>query len=342
MHGELIQEVYAMEVNYRLDQSPLAKPQENKFVEAEASSRAALRVQPCDPEALFALGEAQFNRGDDAEAIRLFEQAIYSKPDFFRAYSRLADIYRQKECFRSVEDTYRRWSDVDPSNAGVRHLAAATSGRNVPARCDEKYIVGLFDRCANSFDDHLMTHLKYRGPEIVAAALSVYMGAFPSQLRILDAGCGTGLCGAQIRSWCTRLVGVDLSKEMVANARKRKVYDELIESEICRFMESRPAQFDVVVSADVLIYFGVLEPVMHAVRHTLMPSGLFVATVEALPDENQGPYRLDVNGRYSHHRCYIGDVLSASGFHLLQINPETIRWEKNKKVSGYAFVARKC
>ena len=38
---------------------------------------------------------------------------------------------------------------------------------------------------------------------------------------MLDAGCGTGLCGPLIAPHARRLVGVDLSGQMLAHARER-------------------------------------------------------------------------------------------------------------------------
>ena len=37
--------------------------------------------------------------------------------------------------------------------------------------------------------------------------------------RVLDAGCGTGLCGPLLRPYAKRLVGVDLSSGMLERAR---------------------------------------------------------------------------------------------------------------------------
>jgi predicted TPR repeat methyltransferase len=49
---------------------------------------------------------------------------------------------------------------------------------------------------------------------------------------------------------------------MLAKARERQVYDELHESELVAFMRARPREYDVVISADTLVYFGALEDAM--------------------------------------------------------------------------------
>ncbi len=309
--------------------------------QAEICSRAALRIKPDDSDSLYVLGEVHFDRGDSFETVRLLKQAIYCNPLFYRGYRNLANVYYVLGRIRDAAQTYCKWSELDPRNPEPRHMVAATSGVEAPTRCAEDYVATHFDKFAASFDDILVKELRYQGPQIVVTALAGHVGSPSSQLDVLDAGCGTGLCGQQIHPWCRRLVGVDLSKEMLQQARKRQIYTELIESDLCKFMESRPGAFDAVVAADVLIYFGALEPVMFSVTRTLRPHGLFAASAEALLDDDRVSYRLEVHGRYSHHETYIRRALAENGLELLQLNREVIRWELGKKVVGYGFVARK-
>ena len=49
----------------------------------------------------------------------------------------------------------------------------------------------------------------------------------PADAYILDAGCGTGLCGPLVAPHAQRLTGVDLSAGMLAQASEKGVYDEL-------------------------------------------------------------------------------------------------------------------
>jgi predicted TPR repeat methyltransferase len=58
-------------------------------------------------------------------------------------------------------------------------------------------------------------------------------GVEPSlHFDVLDAGCGTGLCGAILAPFARRLVGVDLSEGMLAHAKAKNVYHELVKAEL--------------------------------------------------------------------------------------------------------------
>ncbi|WP_204319811.1 class I SAM-dependent DNA methyltransferase, partial [Klebsiella pneumoniae] len=85
-------------------------------------------------------------------------------------------------------------------------LLAAISGENVPDRASDAYVANLFDAFAATFD-HKLARLDYRAPELVAEAVAASQEAGTTGLAILDAGCGTGLCGPSLRPFADRLIG---------------------------------------------------------------------------------------------------------------------------------------
>ena len=101
---------------------------------------------------------------------------------------------------------------------------------------------------------------------------------------VLDAGCGTGLCGPLLAPYARRLVGVDLSTGMLKQAEAKNVYDQLYKVELTAYLRDCPGEFDVIVSADTLVYFGPLESVARAAAGALRPGGRLIFTVEALLD----------------------------------------------------------
>ncbi len=216
-------------------------------------------------------------------------------------------------------------------------MAAALSGTQVPKRADDRYIASVFDHYAATFDEHLK-HLEYRAPELVAANLAPQLETGGAAV-LLDAGCGTGLCGPLLRPFCSRLIGVDLSPRMIEHARRRGDYEELVVAELVAFMRDRPGAFDAIVSADTLVYFGALEEVCQAAHDSLRSGGLFVFTVEALLT-GDAPHQLLVHGRYAHRDTYLRSVLEQHGFAVLELRREALRMERLQDVIGYLVMAR--
>ncbi|MER9229225.1 class I SAM-dependent methyltransferase [Mesorhizobium sp. M0664] len=69
----------------------------------------------------------------------------------------------------------------------------------------------------------------YCGPMIVAelagAVQTAYLASERTAIAILDAGCGTGLVGVELKRLGFRLIdGIDLSQEMAEKARQTRVY----------------------------------------------------------------------------------------------------------------------
>jgi predicted TPR repeat methyltransferase len=308
-----------------------------RLAEAEILCRLALREAPYNADALYILGRVHSDRGDDSEAARLLQQVLFFSPRYIAAYPHLAHYYY---AMRQVEDSLRlltAWTAVDPSNPEAQHLMAAITGNEPSQRCSEGYIKTYFNEFASSFDHVLLQKLAYRGPEIVAAAFQKYCAG--SQRDVLDAGCGTGLCGPGIRSWCRKLVGVDLAERMIHAARERKCYSELVVGEVCAVMESRLQAFDAVIAADVLIYFGALDHFLGSARGSLRPGGILIITTESLPEDARERYRLLLNGRYAHRKSYVVSAVDEAGFEVAGIRDECIRWELGQNVMGHCIVA---
>jgi len=260
---------------------------------------------------------------------------------FVDALQTLAHVYYRLGRRDEARAVYQQWAEEVPDDPTPRHMLAATSGQEVPDRADDRYIVETFDGFAESFDQQLTT-LGYSAPQLVAASLIVHPLYLTGRAAVLDAGCGTGWCGPLLRSTAGRLVGVDLSPGMLALARQRGVYDELHESELTAFMRSRPAAFDIIVLADVLCYFGRLEPAIDAAHDALLSGGLLSFSVEALAEAPaEAGFELAAHGRYSHTRRYLEHVMVDSGFGPPSIDEVVLRHEMGEPVKGYLVTGRR-
>src|SRR5262249_28939216 len=87
------------------------------------------------------------------------------------------------------------WLEEEPENAIAQHMLSACTGRDVPQRASNAFIEATFDSLASSFESKL-ERLSYRAPALVAEMLEDSGLGRSHRLDVLDAGCGTGLCGA--------------------------------------------------------------------------------------------------------------------------------------------------
>ncbi len=304
---------------------------------AEHAYTQATNLAPKLAEAWFNLGILFRRKRRPEEALKSFRAVLDSNPRFSGAYESLGLLLYRMGRNDHAADVYRKWLDVEPGNPLAQHMWAATSGQSVPLRADDRYVAKLFDGFASSFDWSLKS-LDYAAPQLLSAALAEHIDFGQSNLDVLDAGCGTGLCGLLLRSTAKTLVGVDLSSGMLAKARARKVYDELVEGELCAFMRSRPAAFDVVNCADTLVYFGALEEALGAAHACLRPRGVFGFTLEAEPADSAESYKIHAHGRYGHGAHYVTSVMHDSGFTAVARESVVLRKERGQDVQGHLII----
>jgi predicted TPR repeat methyltransferase len=276
------------------------------------------------------------------EAVECLKTAISLKPDHDAAYERLGLILYRAGKTRELAELYGDWLKYSPDNPTARHLHAAAVGEAVPDRASDEYVRATFDAFASSFDESL-GDLIYQAPQLVAQAVGRHLGTdavVPSR-DVLDAGAGTGLCGPLLRPYACRMVGVDLSPAMLDKARARGCYDELVVMELCAFMRSRPAAYDVVVSADTLCYFGALEEALAGARGCLRPGGLLTFTVERWEaDDASGRFHMAPHGRYMHSDAYLVQALQEAGLLQREMTPVVLRRELGFDVQGVLVVAQ--
>lgn len=205
-------------------------------------------------------------------------------------------------------------------------------------RAPDDFIKRQFDRFAGSFDQ-VLANLDYRVPELIRQRLKQHK--LPSaELEILDAGCGTGLCGPFLKPLAAQLIGVDLSPGMLDLARRRDLYDDLIEAELTGYLQQSPQAFDLIVCSDTLCYFGDLSAILDATSAALKPGGLFIFSVEHLEPERPAGFRINSSGRYSHCKPYVLAQLGKSGLETESCREEVLRKERGEKVHGMVIEAR--
>jgi len=305
--------------------------------EANAAFGSALGLRPRLAEDSFLLTNGYLALGRPDDAMASYREALSLDSAYaHQHYARGASLQlrgRRSDAARMV-----RWGlTLKPDDPELAFILQAIEGASSHARAPDAFITRHFDRFAETFDSVLEGKLRYRTPGHILDAVRRAAGK-NGALDVLDVGCGTGLCGPRLRPLARRLVGVDLSSKMVDKARERGVYDELRIGELTAALAGQRAAYDLIVSADVLVYFGDLTPVFVAVARALRPNGIFACSVERL----DGPdYLLQTSGRYAHSAAYLREQARLAGLDEVGLDERALRLEGNSRVRGYIGVFRR-
>jgi predicted TPR repeat methyltransferase len=296
-----------------------ALQQQKRYEEAVSRYERAIALRPDMADAHLNLGRALEALDRMAEALDAFRQAVLLRPFHADSYRGLGWVLYGQGRIDEAAEVYRKWLSFEPDNPLAAHQLAGCTGHEVPARASDAYVQTLFESFAGTFDK-VLESLQYRAPALVAQAAAEVLGPPAARLDILDAGCGTGLCAEHFKPFARRLVGIDLSLEMLKRAAMRKLYDELFMGELTGYVGAEPAAWDLVVSADTLVYFGDLTGAMVAARRGLRPGGHLVFTLERSDESLPEGFKINPHGRYSHTEAYVRRVLAASALLVARLS----------------------
>lgn len=363
----------------RLQQRRLLEPavaalQAGELAAAEAGLQALLHRWPGHGDALQFLGLLRHRQGHGQQALALLRRAVAALPGAPGPSNNLGNVHAALQQWPEAEAAYRAALALQPDAADAcanlahaclrqgrnheaavlyrralalvpeqglwRHLLAACAGDAPPDRASDAYLQQVFDAAAATFDAHLGS-LGYQAPQRVAAAVRRLHGEPRRALDVADLGCGTGLSAADLRPYARTLLGVDLSAGMLEQARRRGLYDELLQQELVAVLAARPRAFELLVCADTLIYIGDLAPVMAAAAAALRPGGHLVFSIESLPDDAAQAVCLLPHGRFAHRADHVQAACAAAGLSLDAPEPFVLRAEQGVDVPGWLGVARR-
>jgi predicted TPR repeat methyltransferase len=272
----------------------------NRLDLAVESFRAATLANPLWDEAFNNLGMALWNFGKKEESIAAFRRAVELNPQ----------------------------SDVFKGNlqAAEFHLGI---GKSMPPAL----VSIMFNEIASTFERHVVGKLEYAGHTLIDSAVREVCTR--DDLAILDIGCGTGLCGALLKNKAKLLVGVDMASAMIAESKKRGIYDELFVGD---FREMSETRYDLVVAGDVFIYVGDLDRSFAAISALLRDNGMLAFTVEN--DQGDG-FTLRPSQRFAHSESYVRSMAGKYGFAVEYRKSARLRMEGTEWIAGSVYVLRK-
>ncbi|MEO7496122.1 MAG: tetratricopeptide repeat protein [Massilia sp.] len=307
-----------------------------RYADAVDCYERAIAITPTNAEAWCWRGTALARLHEFDEALSSYEHAIAIKPGYASAHHFRANTLRSLSRPEDAIVAYRSALALGADATQIAFALAALGVGEAPDNSPASYVKTLFDNYAGHFDQHLTQVLDYQMPAFLAAAIGRHA---PAQgLATLDLGCGTGLCGPYLRACSSSLTGVDLSQKMLDKARERGVYDELACAEITDFLDGRENAWDLVVAADVFVYFGDLAPAFGAVHRALRTGGHFCFSVEA---GEVADFTLTTTSRYAHSRAYLERLARDTGLLIAETEKAPSRTENGERVDAFVMVLRR-
>jgi predicted TPR repeat methyltransferase len=293
-------------------------------------------------ETFYNLGVIYMDLGHFNDAILYFSKALEIDPtntwSTTSIYTNLGAIYLKQENYIKATHAYEAILAIDPDNKEAKYiLAAIKQNNNALKAAPDIYIKNLFNQYADKYEEHL-TLLNYRVPELIYDTINTYFAtAAPTDLNILDLGCGTGLCGVKLRGFAKKLIGIDLAEQMLAYAKDKNIYDILKKSSIDKALKTYN-HLDIIVAADTFVYIGDLANIFAACYKALAPKGLLIFTIETT---HNYPYILQKSARFAHAPKYIEELAQKCTFSIENSANIMLRKHKTTTIEGKLYMLAK-
>ena len=303
-----------------------------RFTEAEANYRQGLAISPDDADFHYNLGTTlqAMDRAD--EAIRSYKRATEIQPEHGPAHNNLAFLCHKQGRTDEAILSYQHLIEIDHNSASARHMLSSLTG-DTTAAAPDSYIRDVFNNYSGNYDNSLVNELGYETPKLLRemALNSENKKKFKNGL---DMGCGTGLSGSAFHDLTQRLTGLDLSPGMLARAKKKNIYETLVETGIVDYLKTTDELFDLFLATDVFVYLGDLSPVFRAIGNCCLNTACFAFSTE----EADSGYQIKSSGRYGHALSYIEALAKEFDWDIVQHQTANIRRDKGKWIRGNLFV----
>jgi predicted TPR repeat methyltransferase len=311
-----------------------------RFDDALISYDRALAIKPDYHSALINRGAALHALKRFADELAHYDRMLSVKPDSAEALNgrgmALRELNRLEEALESFDKALAKrpgWT-IAALNRETTLLSLGRLSRVPPSS-----VVAIFDEFSSHYDDTMLVKLGYRGHVHVRTLAERVLPRLNPPWRILDLGTGTGLVGAAFKDLAVggRLDGIDLSPLMIEAARARNVYDDLILGDLETVLAEPGRSYDLILSADTMIYIGDLAPTFAGVVKRLVPGGFYIFACESKSGDG---WDLSKVHRFRHSESYIRAQARRAGLDFVDSMECFLRTEADEPVPGMTVALR--
>lgn len=286
-----------------------------RFDEALAYYQHIVRRGRADGDIYRNVAQTLRKTGRNEDAVEALQRAIKLEPLNVKSHVLLGTVLLDMEQHDAALRAFESALAIDPDNRIARqqlllaHSAPALTSQS-PTRPGTA--PDPFDTLAPNYEN-TVSDLKYTLPAQIPALLEAMDGEDAWYQRALDLGCGTGLAGLQIRSYCERLVGVDRVQAMLTQATQKAVYDELVCRDAGLYLDDEGDPYNLFLLLDLLPYIEDPTGLMTAIRRRCSDNARLVLNTES---DSNGEITLGGDRRTLNDEA-MEKILAATGFRRL-------------------------
>ena len=275
----------------------------------------------------YELGTLYLSRGEYGNAIFRLKVATWVNPKHSQAWYQLGRAYLGEGKKPAAATAFAKASELMPESEEMRYMMAVLGGNKTPAaklpkRMPPSLCLEHFELLAEGYNDEQLRVYGYKGHLLLNDAVRPWLTEGRLDHEVLDLGTGTGLCGARLRDVASRIIGVDFSAKMLAqamqiqNGQGRKIFDELIQRDADNYLQSGGLErYDIVLAGLLISYIGDVQALFQHITPVLKKGGIFAFTADKCDGQD---YRfIPDSGRFGFTRPHLESLVAGAGMEVV-------------------------
>jgi predicted TPR repeat methyltransferase len=282
-----------------------------RLEEAEVSYRQAITSKPRLAEIHNNLGLTLHELGRLEEAEVSYRQAITLKPGFVEAHLNMGKNFKKIGKINEAAKYFEQALKINPDDHLGSALELASIGKkNIPNKTPQNYMQNFYHTRSKTWG--YVNATKYYGHKLIENAFrQAHIDS--NKIDILDLGCGNGILASFLRPYARKLVGVDLSQDMIVEADNTRLYDSLHNEELDRYLDKTSEYYNTVIAAAVMIHFYDLENTFALIKNRLKVNGKFIFSIFEGKEKDK---ELNSFHMYSHSDNYVSTLADRLKFKI--------------------------
>ena len=188
----------------------------------------------------------------------------------------------------------------------------------------------LYKKWAQTYDEDFALSSNYLSPKKISSFFNKH--SRNTDTPILDVGAGTGLVGELLyRTGNKKIIGIDISLEMLDQAKLKGCYSSLIEADITKEIPLKNDSIGAVVSAGTFTHGHVGADAFDELLRITKPGGLFVLSINS---------KVFIKGGFQDKFLKIKNKISAPIFNKFNAHGEH-KDKKFNEIKIFASIFRK-
>ena len=140
--------------------------------------------------------------------------------------------------------------------------------------------IKLYNEWAQTYDKEFALNSNYLSPKKISSFFKKH--SKNTDTPILDVGAGTGLVGEYLNSLGSKnIIGIDISSEMLDQAKLKRCYSSLIEADITKKIPINNDTIGAIISAGTFTHGHVGADALDELLRITKPGGLFVLSINS-------------------------------------------------------------